>query len=149
MTLTWARGKARMPRPYSYLRRQNARSAFIIFTSSYSLGERASCQKSTPLQPPFLLSFPIHSSISEIPHPVPTKSSLRPFSSRMSLTSAAGLLAWLSEPEVEIRSWALQKLNECVDLLWPEISGAIGQMYVHRIVIPLRCLCRGSAQSAA
>ena len=55
----------------------------------------------------------------------------------MSLTSAAGLLAWLSEPEVEIRSWALQKLNDSVDLLWPEISLSIGQMYVRAIFTSL------------
>jgi hypothetical protein len=46
------------------------------------------------------------------------------------LTSAAPLLAYLSEQDPALRSFALNKLNQEVDLLWPEISGSVSQMYV-------------------
>jgi 26S proteasome regulatory subunit N2 len=45
------------------------------------------------------------------------------------LTSAAGLLGFLSEPDVELRKYALQVLNSQVDLLWPEVAGSVSQMY--------------------
>ena len=44
------------------------------------------------------------------------------------LVSAAGLLGFLSEPEPQLRGFALSQLNEQVDLLWTEIAGSIGQM---------------------
>ena len=46
------------------------------------------------------------------------------------LASAAGLLGFLSEPEPELRGFALKQLDSQVDLLWTEIAGAIGDMYV-------------------
>jgi 26S proteasome regulatory subunit N2 len=46
------------------------------------------------------------------------------------LTSAAGLVGFLSEPDNALRSFALNALNDNIDLLWPEVSGHIGQMYV-------------------
>jgi len=46
------------------------------------------------------------------------------------LVSAAGLIGFLSEPEPELRSFALKQLDSQVDLLWTEIAGAIGEMYV-------------------
>lgn len=46
------------------------------------------------------------------------------------LTSAAGLVGFLSEHDPALRSFALNQLNEEVDLLWPEISNSIAQMYV-------------------
>lgn len=46
------------------------------------------------------------------------------------LTSAAGLVGFLSEPDNALRSFALNALNDYIDLLWPEVSGHIGQMYV-------------------
>lgn len=45
------------------------------------------------------------------------------------LVSAAGLIGFLSEPEPELRSFALKQLEGQVDLLWTEIAGAIGEMY--------------------
>ena len=47
-----------------------------------------------------------------------------------SLSSAAGLLGFLAEPEPELRSFALKQLDSQVDLLWTEIAGSIGEMYV-------------------
>jgi 26S proteasome regulatory subunit N2 len=44
------------------------------------------------------------------------------------LTSAAGLVGFLSEPDPALRSFALQRLNEDIDLLWPEVAGSVGQM---------------------
>lgn len=46
------------------------------------------------------------------------------------LVSAAGLIGFLSEPEPELRSFALKQLDSQADLLWTEIAGAIGEMYV-------------------
>lgn len=46
------------------------------------------------------------------------------------LTSAAGLVGYLSEPDPALRSFALHRLDEGVDLLWPEVSNSIAQMYV-------------------
>jgi 26S proteasome regulatory subunit N2 len=46
------------------------------------------------------------------------------------LTSAAGLVGFLSEHDPALRSFALTRLNEDVDLLWPEISNSISQMCV-------------------
>lgn len=44
------------------------------------------------------------------------------------LTSAAGLVGFLSEPDPALRSFALQRLNEDIDLLWPEVAGSVGKM---------------------
>ncbi|KAF2140844.1 uncharacterized protein K452DRAFT_359291 [Aplosporella prunicola CBS 121167] len=44
------------------------------------------------------------------------------------LTSAAGLVGFLSEPDAEVRSFALHRLNEEIDLLWPEVAGSVGQI---------------------
>jgi hypothetical protein len=62
--------------------------------------------------------------------PIPHHKSA-PYSFGMSgLTSAAGLVGFLSEPDAALRSFALQRLNEDIDLLWPEVAGSVGQMYV-------------------
>lgn len=45
-----------------------------------------------------------------------------------SLVSAAGLIGFLSEPEPELRGFALKQLDNQVDLLWTEIAGAVGEM---------------------
>ncbi|KAF2752719.1 26S proteasome regulatory complex, non-ATPase subcomplex, Rpn2/Psmd1 subunit [Pseudovirgaria hyperparasitica] len=45
-----------------------------------------------------------------------------------SLSSAAGLVGFLSEHDAALRSFALQKLNEEIDLLWPEVAGSVGQI---------------------
>lgn len=41
---------------------------------------------------------------------------------RTNITSAAGVLALLDEPEAEVKYFALQKLNHIVGQFWPEIS---------------------------
>ncbi|KAH7402417.1 armadillo-type protein [Pyrenochaeta sp. MPI-SDFR-AT-0127] len=44
------------------------------------------------------------------------------------LTSAAGIVGYLSEPDPALRSFALQRLNEEIDLLWPEVAGSVSQI---------------------
>lgn len=44
------------------------------------------------------------------------------------LVSAAGLVGFLSEPDPELRVFALRKLDAEVDLLWTEIAGSVGQI---------------------
>jgi len=46
------------------------------------------------------------------------------------LTSAAGLVGFLSEPDPTLQAFALERLNEEIDSVWTEVSGSIGQMYV-------------------
>lgn len=46
------------------------------------------------------------------------------------LTSAAGLVGFLSEPDPALQVFALERLNEEIDSVWTEVSGSIGQMYV-------------------
>jgi len=43
----------------------------------------------------------------------------------MSLTSAAGIIALLEEPEAELKHYALKKLDSVVDEFWAEISDVI------------------------
>lgn len=44
------------------------------------------------------------------------------------LTTAAGLVGFLSEPDVELKVYALKRLDEEIDLLWTEVAGSVGQM---------------------
>ncbi|PGG98296.1 hypothetical protein AJ80_09557 [Polytolypa hystricis UAMH7299] len=44
------------------------------------------------------------------------------------LVSAAGLVGFLSEPDPELKVYALKTLNSQVDLLWTEIAGSVGQI---------------------
>jgi 26S proteasome regulatory subunit N2 len=44
------------------------------------------------------------------------------------LVSAAGLVGFLSEPDVELRSFALKELDDNVNLLWTEIADSVGEM---------------------
>ncbi|KAF2402841.1 26S proteasome regulatory complex, non-ATPase subcomplex, Rpn2/Psmd1 subunit [Trichodelitschia bisporula] len=44
------------------------------------------------------------------------------------LTSAAGLVGLLSEPVTPIQRYALHKLNNEIDYLWPEVSASIDQI---------------------
>lgn len=46
------------------------------------------------------------------------------------LTSAAGLVGFLAEPDPALQAFALERLNEDIDSVWTEVSGSIGQMYV-------------------
>ncbi|KAL1616495.1 proteasome regulatory particle base subunit [Diplodia seriata] len=58
--------------------------------------------------------------------PTPTKPSEQ--SIMGGLTSAAGLVGFLTEPDNDLRSFALHRLNEDIDLLWPEVAGSVGQI---------------------
>lgn len=51
----------------------------------------------------------------------------------MAVTSAAGLIGFLSEPEPELRTFALKQLETNVDVLWTGVAGAIGDMYVRAL----------------
>lgn len=52
------------------------------------------------------------------------------------LVSAAGLVGFLSEPDPELRSFALKQLDSQVDLLWTEIANSVGEMYVFNTTFP-------------
>lgn len=45
------------------------------------------------------------------------------------LTSAAGLIGFLAEPDPDLRVFALNRLNDEIELLWPEVAGSVGQMW--------------------
>ncbi|EGP87662.1 unnamed protein product [Zymoseptoria tritici ST99CH_1A5] len=44
------------------------------------------------------------------------------------LTSAAGLVGFLSEPDAALQAFALERLNSDIDSVWTEVSGSIGQI---------------------
>ncbi|KAF2270947.1 26S proteasome regulatory complex, non-ATPase subcomplex, Rpn2/Psmd1 subunit [Lojkania enalia] len=44
------------------------------------------------------------------------------------LTSAAGLVGFLAEPDSALQSYALHRLNEEIGLLWPEVAGSVSQI---------------------
>ena len=44
------------------------------------------------------------------------------------LTSAAGVVGFLSEPDTELQVFALQKLNEQIDSLWTEVAASVGEI---------------------
>lgn len=46
------------------------------------------------------------------------------------LASAAGLVGFLSEPDPELRVFALKTLDSQIDLLWTEVVDAVPQMLV-------------------
>ncbi|KAK3719464.1 proteasome regulatory particle base subunit [Vermiconidia calcicola] len=46
----------------------------------------------------------------------------------VALTSAAGLVGFLSEPDPTLQAFALERLNEEVDSVWTEVSSSIGQI---------------------
>jgi 26S proteasome regulatory subunit N2 len=47
---------------------------------------------------------------------------------RMSITSAAGVVALLDESDAEVKHFALKKLDEIVDIFWHEISESVGKI---------------------
>ncbi|KAF2721807.1 26S proteasome regulatory complex, non-ATPase subcomplex, Rpn2/Psmd1 subunit [Polychaeton citri CBS 116435] len=47
-------------------------------------------------------------------------------SNQFGLTSAAGLVGFLSEPDPALQAYALERLNEDIDSVWTEVSGSIG-----------------------
>ena len=44
------------------------------------------------------------------------------------LTSAVGVVGFLSEPDPELQIFALRKLNEEIDSLWTEVVGSVGEV---------------------
>ena len=52
------------------------------------------------------------------------------------LTSASGLVGFLSEPDPELKVFALKTLDAEVDVLWPGIVDAITQMYACAHLFP-------------
>lgn len=46
----------------------------------------------------------------------------------VAITSAAGLVGFLSEQDPALQSFALEQLNHEIDTVWPEVSSCIGQM---------------------
>jgi len=49
---------------------------------------------------------------------------------RLNLTSAGGLLALLDEPQSQVQGYALEKLNDVVDVFWAEIADAVDKIEV-------------------
>ncbi|ESO95352.1 hypothetical protein LOTGIDRAFT_206376 [Lottia gigantea] len=49
---------------------------------------------------------------------------------RMNITSAAGVISLLDEPEQQLKMFALDKLNKIVDVFWAEISETIDKIEV-------------------
>ena len=44
------------------------------------------------------------------------------------LTSAAGIVGFLSEPDTELQVFALRKLNDEIDSLWTEVAGSVDEI---------------------
>ena len=44
------------------------------------------------------------------------------------LTSAAGVIGFLSEPDTELQIFALRKLDQHIDSLWTEVAGSVGEI---------------------
>ena len=54
---------------------------------------------------------------------------------KLNLTSAGGLLALLDEPQSQVQGYALEKLNDVVDVFWAEIADAVGKIEVSLFVV--------------
>jgi len=65
------------------------------------------------------------------------------------LVSAAGLVGFLSEPDPELRSFALKQLDSQVDLLWTEIANSVGEMYAFEDLSPALSLANVCDQRSA
>jgi len=50
------------------------------------------------------------------------------------IVSAAGLVGFLSEPDTELQVFALKTADKEISLLWTELAGAVGQMYVRNFL---------------
>ena len=44
------------------------------------------------------------------------------------LTSAAGVVGFLAEPDLDLKVFALKKLDEQIDWLWTEVAGSVGEI---------------------
>ena len=51
-----------------------------------------------------------------------------PITTMVGLSSAAGVIGFLSEPDYELQIYALRKLNEEIDSLWTEVVDSIGEI---------------------
>jgi hypothetical protein len=91
-------------------------------------GEFISCDQQYPShQHPHFLSFSASRINQE--HPVEIAFTFRHTILIMpGLTSASGVLGFLSDEEPELKVFALQTLNDDIDTLWTEVAGSIGQM---------------------
>ncbi|XP_069105242.1 26S proteasome non-ATPase regulatory subunit 1-like [Argopecten irradians] len=49
---------------------------------------------------------------------------------KMNITSAAGVISLLDEPEPQLKVFALEKLNKIVDVFWAEISEAVDKIEI-------------------
>lgn len=81
-----------------------------------------------PASTAFLTTQPPHLHRGHAPTLSRQRDSHRAFSTMVGLTSAAGVVGFLSEPDPALRSFALHRLNEEIDLLWPEVAGSVSQM---------------------
>lgn len=63
-----------------------------------------------------------------LPNSIDTRPPAVHSNTMVGLTSAAGVVGFLSEPDPALRSFALQRLNDEIDLLWPEVAGSVSQM---------------------
>lgn len=81
-------------------------------------------QSSILVNPPSSAHFPLQAR----PTPQHTTFVATTVVDMVGLTSAAGLVGFLSEPDPSLQSFALHRLNADIDLLWPEVSASIGQM---------------------
>jgi hypothetical protein len=74
------------------------------------------------------LAFDLATVISSIPIAQTSFTQVFRPDTMVGLTSAAGLVGFLAEPDPALQSFALHTLNEHIDLLWPEVSASLGQM---------------------
>lgn len=60
------------------------------------------------------------------------------------LSSAAGLIGLLDEPDQQLRCYALQKLDELVNQFWPEIAESVSKMFVETSSASAHVLASGA-----
>jgi hypothetical protein len=60
------------------------------------------------------------------------------------LSSAAGLIGLLDEPDQQLRCYALQKLDELVNQFWPEIADSVSKMFVETSSASAHVLASGA-----
>lgn len=47
----------------------------------------------------------------------------------LGMTTAAGLLSLLDEPEIVLQEHAVKQLNDVVDVFWPEVADYTKRLY--------------------
>jgi hypothetical protein len=106
-----------------------ATQALRLATYQAVPGEFTGCcdqQYSSHQHPRFLTFSP--SQINQEYLPEIASTSAHTLSTMPGLTSASGVLGFLSDEEPELKVFALQTLNDDIDTLWTEVAGSIGQM---------------------